>query len=280
MDRSTEVAEGPTHKSAPAGTANADDLLEQLAAAEIDRMLEEAEAGGRSAPGKTEAESIPAPAARDAAARTDDAAAAAAQETLARELEDLYAALNAGSSETAAAQASQPAPPSSGPARAQSSSVAGAAGETQSAAADVPPAAAEVAAVEAAPAEVEATARVSASASAGPAPPVQPPDAVQSRQSQQNTGESAALDPEEQTGPLEKNALTGEAQIPDGGRVENRLSAAASMVRSLAVRVLELVNLPVCGLSDGARNLMGKVAIGTLINALLLLGYLAIMKKS
>ena len=83
----------------------------------------------------------------------------------------------------------------------------------------------------------------------------------------------------EQTGALEREALT--AQLPEPAADESlqqmdaRNEGNEGQAESLPwfVRVLEWINLPLAGIGDEARAMLGKIAIVTLINALALLAY-------
>lgn len=269
MDKKSHPASRPAGATAVAGTPNPDALLEQLAAAEIDRILEEAGAGD--AAGARESDAATAmPQTTDAdGAESDvaDASRKAAEAAIAEELDGLYAALNAIDSPTAPQPATRPPPEPPLPPPASTTTAPGQAAGTvaPSAAVDAPvrPAAAprgEMAGASRSDSEVAAIGEMPPAAQQ-PAPP--------------NGGQ---IDPDEQTGRLEKTALTDDAPVggPDEG-LEGASSAGSGV--PLYVRLLELVNLPVSGLSAGARAVMGKVAIGTLINALVLLGYLALTRR-
>ena len=96
-----------------------------------------------------------------------------------------------------------------------------------------------------------------------------------------------AIDVADQTGPIERQALTpqsADAPPPDHSTDQaapppNPPASDDTATLPLFVRILEWINAPVARFGDDARSLIGKVAILTLLNAVLLLLYLLIFRR-
>jgi hypothetical protein len=216
-----------TAERVPAPLASADDLLSQLAGAEIDRMLAAAEPKQDSPP---EPSGPPASEMREATQSAQDAYAA--------EVDQLFKHLNAPSEQppVAPAAVSEPAAPAAAPTAAE-------------------------AAPEIIPTENVATPDA-------PAPPPAPPN----------------LDPPRAfSAPVAVPIPHAEIAAPQPITVAQAIESAVQQVKqqraSLLVRVLELINLPLERCPDAARDLVGKLAILTFMNAIGVLLYIALFRR-
>jgi hypothetical protein len=235
---------------------SADDLLAKMAGEEIDRLLAEADVEPpKSASSSADADVVPASAvdgpesaaAPQAAERATSPTALsglephqsnAADPEINRQLDDLFNDLNA----------------SPVPSVADGSSVQASSGD------GLPP-------------QVNAAIEPTDAGAAGAAPAAESPAG----------GVAAAvaapvIDVADQTGPLERATLTPaepaiEASAAQSDAPADPAGSDDAGLPALLVRVLEWINLPLAGLKDEMRNLMGKIAILTLIHALALLVY-------
>lgn len=95
---------------------------------------------------------------------------------------------------------------------------------------------------------------------------------------------AAALDPTEQTGRLEQQVLAEDAVLRATAMLAEPPPVVAAPARSnlrepLYLRLLKWINTPLEWCSESARQVMGKVAIFTLINALAVLAYVLFFRK-
>jgi hypothetical protein len=230
-------------EKAPAPLNSADDLLSRLAGAEIDRMLAASEQVATQEPATSDDQ----PEANDATQPAKDVYAA--------EVDQLFKQLDPSATEPAAT-ADAPAPVDAlAPADA-------AAGATSSAEAS-----------EAAPVEVPAQ--------SGTEPA--PPEAATAVPDPEPVPESpAALDPPP-LGPPIPVPIVAPPPEPEPLSVADAIESAVKQVAqqrgSLLVRMLEWVNAPLAWCPDVARDLLGKLAILTLMNALGVLLYVALFRR-
>lgn len=227
-------------EQSPAPLNSADDLLSQLAGAEIDRMLAEAEP-------ESVTESDPE---LDAAF----AEAAANAPTTEAEIDELMK--TAAAEEQAAA-----APPAAPPA-------------AVAAAAPAPTADAYAAEVDALFAELNAS---SAPVAEPPAEVVVEKEAPAPSPVASMAAVPAEPHPEQQTSAAEKSALaTPEPQAEEESIYPLKRPKEKP---SVLVKVLELLNFPFATCSDSLREVLGKIAILTTMNSLAVLLYLLLFKK-
>lgn len=239
---------------------SADDLLAQMAGEEIDRLLadesalEEISSASASRPMDVPPASVPsAPAAAPAASIEEP------DSETARQLDALFAEL----------VSSEPPVPANPPPRLAPAP----------APAPVPVAHAEADAAISQQlddlfAQLQAGEPVAGAAETPPAPapaPAEPPVPI-------------SLDPADQTSALERQVLAAEVLDPEPAEpepapVEGDLPIEPPTPRvPLYLRLLELINAPVANISDTFREALGKVAIATLVNALLILMYVLFVR--
>jgi hypothetical protein len=238
-----------------------DELLAQLAGDEIDRMLADADAA---APGAVPLE-IPEPSALknalDAQNRVESApnppqvsAAPAGDEVdVARQLDALFDELNASA-------------PIGPPLKPKTISPA-----HPPAPVAVDPAAQETIAQAAQQANSEVEQQLDALFKELTSPQATTPKAANPAPQPAAESSPSTIDVAEQIGAAEKHVLSQ----PDGG--EESHDQQEDRVPFL-VRLLELVNAPLAFCSDSVRDAVGKIALMTLFNALLLLAYVAFFR--
>jgi len=270
MSSSNADLPDPLEESPDTTGPSADDLLAQMADEEIDRLLDEAElerppvvskdepAVAAATPveqAATAEEAQPAAAARPAVDPVASRAAAhALDEETAAAIDDLLEknAVAEAAAEAAGAAQATPAPQSRASVVHESKS-------------------AEVARrlddLFMAPSESEPPAPTTAAAAAKAA------------------RTAAPVDPADQTGALERQVLTAEVLSAADGALETAepKTAAADDEEDQRLpwylRPLEWINAPVARCSQSARDLIGKAAIMTLVNALLVLIYVLFIRR-
>lgn len=224
-----QAVEVPPIDQTAAPNANTDDLLSQLAGAELDKLLAEAEVEKQPppAPPSTAPESAPQPLSELAAAAPEQPAAEEAQPvgseaSINAELDQLFSELNGNAAEPATATAPSDATFDSIPEP------------------DPEPAPAPPVPVPAAP----------ANASPAAAPSTEQPTTAQ---------EQAALKEAIEHTPAEVNDSTNALPV--------------------YLKPLEWLSLPIQFVPEPARDLVGKVAIITFMNALAVIAYLLIFRR-
>jgi hypothetical protein len=229
----------PETDKAPAPLKSADDLLSQLAGAEIDRMLADSEQkGGDSAPGSNQPEPSEA-----------QAATKPAQDAYAAEVDQLFKQLNKSQTDQE--------PAASGAPSALVDAVAPVTEPAQGIAADAN------------------------STEAAPAPDL---PAVDPQPAQQNVSTvTPASIPPPVVAPNPQPVAVAAPAIETPVTVAEAIESAVKLVEkdrtSLLVRVLEWINAPLEWCPDVARELIGKLAILTLMNAMGVLLYVALFRK-
>ncbi len=277
----------PLEKSAGAANAgSADDLLSQLAGDEIDRLLSEAEVEKSAplaetvAPDSTSLDASAAPAAGEVAAPATTAPAGEAKDEMSAQLDALFDELKAAPIEVPKPKAPEPPPPSIETAPAATAAAAPTSQEVAAAPVDA------VAKVEAPPATNEVAAP--APMPTAPSAPAQPSPAPAAVASAATPAPSAGI--ERETSKAERAALT---PVPAADESDELLDPAAvlennpieKVVRDedaplpLLLRPLEWINLPFTLCSEPVREMLGKVAILTLVNALGVLAYVLLFRR-
>ena len=239
------------------GTAtSADDLLARLAGEEIDRLLADESLGE----GAELAEATAEPDPLLPPSKTEPEAVDAPDPETARQLDELFAQLVDTDSGNAPAPARQP---TTSPA---SATVADSVLSQQLDDLFAP--------LEAEPADSAAPAPRPAplAAPAQPAVPAEAPEATTS------------VDPADQTGALERQVLAADLlesqESAENAPVEDEAvdDQPAEPRVPICLRLLELLNAPLANVSETVRNVLGKAAVVTLVNALLILIYVLFVR--
>jgi hypothetical protein len=235
----------------PATAGGTDELLAQLAGEEIDRLLAEADAeqaagekpGENAALRANPACGIASPAVPGAPSRGASLAEAADAE-LSAQLDNLFADLtvNAPDSPLLSAAPVEPTTP--------------------------PPAS---------PPAISADDLIASTVA-----PTQPPIAVQSQSNAASDSADALIHPVEEelreTEALERGARAAPADAPEDSTLA-ALAAEETRPLPLFLRPLEWINAPLDAFPESVRNLVGKVAILTTINALSILAYVFFFRR-
>ncbi len=243
------------------GGANADDLLAQMADAEIDRLLSDADVQPQEA-----ASESPAQAATADPAEVDQLLESI-EPTTGAEVDSLLAKSKADA--TAAESSPQPSVPTPS-------------GDS----AGVPDVAAQLDELFQELTGPQAAVRPPA-ASEGPAAPVSLPAAPASA-APSPMAPAAAADPAEQTNALERQVISAELLSAADGALKQREEPEPQAPATREdddrlpwyLRPLEWINLPLAQCSQRVRDIMGKAAILTLLNALGILVYVLFIRQS
>lgn len=259
----------PLEKPQLSSLSNTDDLLSQMAGEEIDRLLAEADTESREAAagmcGEPDA----------GAAQTEMPASAAISaadldEQTSRQLDDLFAQLNAPMPQDEPAEM-----PVVSKTRAPE---AGVPKEVAAATEAAAPGGDDELAVDSAMAQ-----QLKDVFNQLTTPENLPPKAeVGEGKPAAASGKSDSVDLADQTGAAERHVLA--AEMPEENEEEQADRAALDSQEGervpVMIRVLAAINWPLNYCSEGVRSAVGKVAVVTLVNAIMLLFYVVFFKRS